>query len=71
MLSGLVNEYKTAGEKELQTQVNKLTKLTEKQSARIVDPEGDVAALQERKDEVIRQQEEKQDVEKERKLLAV
>lgn len=83
-LSGLVNEYKAAAEenKELKIKVNELTKLTENQAVRVVDLEGDVTALQELKDEALRQQEERhkealerlterKEVEKERELLAV
>lgn len=83
-LSGLVNEYKAAANenKELKTEVVRLTTLTEKEAQRIADLEDDVRTLQELKDEVLRQQEERhkeglerlterKDVEKERELLQV
>ena len=83
-LAGLVNQYKAAGEqnKELQTKVNELTLITDKQAERVIDLEEGVAALQRRKEEALRQQEERhrevlerlaerKEIEKERELLAI
>jgi hypothetical protein len=83
-LSGLVNEYKAAGEEnqELKAKVSELTLLTEKQAAKITSLERDIAILKEVQEEQLRQREERhrealerlterKDVERERDLLAL
>jgi colicin import membrane protein len=83
-LSGLVSQYTAAAEenKDLKTEVSRLTTLTDKQGERVAALEGDLAALDELRGEQLRQAEAKQaealerlserkDTEKEREALAI
>lgn len=60
-LSGIVNEYKAAAEenKDLKTEVSRLTVLTDKQAVRVTTLEGDLAALEASKVEQLGQAEER------------
>jgi len=83
-LSGLVNEYKAAGEEnqQLKVSVSELTSQTDKQAAQIASLERDIAILKEVQEEQLHQREERhrealerlaerKDVERERDLLAL
>lgn len=61
-LSGLVNEYKAAAEenKDLKTDISRLTGITEKQGERAAALEADLAAMDELRAEQLRQAEERQ-----------
>ncbi|MGM1023746.1 MAG: hypothetical protein ACQEXV_25205 [Bacillota bacterium] len=70
-LSGLVNQYQAAAQenKQLGEQVLALEKMEDKQANQIAKLESDIAALKQQKEEELKQQEARLDIQKERELL--